>query len=246
MHPSARLASVILLSISLPGLAQAQSIQAQITQAPRVSKVQCLLAERTDLETFSLLINAGLSEAAQDQAAFRYAECQAAGLSRTLAGKPQLAARIVTLRQLYRELAALDGTLAHSMDAGQDASSYTMAIHASNRSVVGVEPTLRTLAALASARAAQTGARSGQSVAASKKVFLERVAALKLWKPGPELAASPTFDARDVQRQIADYERAGLALMAALGNRADASTAAGYRPLASSELIDEVLTSGRE
>ena len=244
---------MVLLSVSLPVLAQAQVNQAQSTQTrltqaqvPQVSKVQCLLAERTDLETFSLLVNFDPSEAGQDQAALRYAECQAAGLSRDLAGTPQLAARIVTLRRLYRELAALDGQLAHSMDVGEDASSDTIAIHASNRSVIGVEPTLRTLAALASAPVAQTGARSGESVAASKKTFLERVAVLKLWKPGPELAASSTFDARYVQRQIADYERVGRALMTALGNRADAATAAGCRPLASSELIDEALASGRK
>ena len=238
MRPSALLALVILLPVSLPVWAQAQ--------ATPVSKVQCLLAERVDLETFALLANFNPSEAGQDQAASSYAECQAAGLNHTLAGTPQLAARIVMLRRLYRELAALDGKLAHSMDVGEDASSYTLALHASNHSVVGVEPTLRTLAALASASAAQTGARSGESVAASKKAFLERVAALKLWKPRPELAASSTFDASYVQRQIADYERVGRALMTALGNRADAATAAGYRPLASSELMDEVLAAGRE
>lgn len=238
MRPSTFLAVLVLVFVPLPGQARGQVVQ--------VSKTQCLLAERLDLETFSLLVNFDPSEAGQDQAASRYAECQAAGLSRDLSGTPQLAARIVMLRRLYRELAALDGKLAHSMDVGEDASSDTIAVHASNRSVVGVEPTLRTLAALASAPASQTGSRSGESVAVSKKVFLERVATLKLWKPGPELAASSTFDARYVQRQIADYERAGRALMAALGNRADAATAAGYRPLASSELMDEVLASRRE
>ena len=197
-------------------------------------KVSCTLAEKLDLDTFTLLGNDDSSEAGQDQAALDLAQCWAAGLTRDLSNMPKLSARINTLRTLYRRLNSDEGQLAYAMMGGG-----TMYTHAIPRSYPGVEETLRTLAALAgNTLGGQVGQRYTLSVTASSRAFAARVAALKTWKPKD----LPDFDRTDYLGILADYQKTGAAIQGLLGGRGDAATAAGYLPLGTSIFLDEILS----
>ena len=154
--------------------------------AAQATEVPCALAEHIDLETYALLRGAGGSEVDQDEAAFQYAECLAAGLKRDLGAMPQLSARLASLRKLYRQLNAADGELASAMMGGG-----TMYTHAIPRSYPTIETTLRTLSALAGSRyGAQTGGRYTASIQESRRAFAARVTLLPDVSAGGRLVAT--------------------------------------------------------
>lgn len=201
--------------------------------AAQATEVPCALAEHIDLETYALLRGGGGSEVDQDEAAFQYAECLAAGLKRDLGAMPQLSTRLAALRKLYRQLNAADSELASAMMGGG-----TMYTHAIPRSYPTIETTLRTLSALAGSRyGAQTGGRYTASIQESRRAFAARVIRLNTWKPD----GSFPFDAANYRATLATYQATGMAIMRLLGSRNDAATAAGYGPLTSSLFLDDIL-----
>jgi hypothetical protein len=208
-------------------------LAAPLTHAQTV-KVDCALAERLDLDTFTLLGNYDSSEAGQDDAAYDLAQCSSAGLTRDLRNMPQLSARIAALRTLYRRLNSDEGELAYAMMGGG-----TLYTHAIPRSYPNVEGTLRTLAALAgNSLGGQVGQRYTLSVAASRRAFSERLAALRTWKPKD----APAFDRTEYLKTLADYQKTGAAIQRLLGGRGDAATAAGHLPLSTTIFVDEILS----
>ena len=195
--------------------------------------VPCTLAEKISLYTFSLQGNYDDSEAGQDAAAYDYSQCLAAGLSRDLLKMPQLSARLVTLRKLYRQLNAADGQLASVMEGGG-----TMYAHGVPRSYPEVETTLRTLAALAGSKyGAATGPQFTASIRGSRQALSARLSLLEGWTPSEK----NSFDPAVYKSALKTYKDTAAAIMKLLGDHNDAATAAGYVPLGGSLFLDDIL-----
>jgi hypothetical protein len=193
----------------------------------------CTLAERLDADTYVLVSGADPSEAGQDWAAVEYARCQAAGLSRDLKTSPQLAARMARLRDLYQTLIGLDGQLASALAGGG-----TLYAHSVPRQYPALEASLKSSATLAGSRfGAQTGRSYGASIHTSQQEFVTTVAALRKLRPDPQYSVDVTL--AGYLKLVGDFEVTGRAVMALLGNRPDAATAAAYRPLGAARQVSE-------
>lgn len=204
-------------------------VHAQTVQVP------CTFAEKIDQASFTLLGNYDESEVGQDTAAYDYSQCLAAGLTRDLGKMPQLSARLVTLRKLYRQLSGADGELASVMEGGG-----TMYAHGVPRSYPEVEATLRTLAALAGSRyGAATGPQFTASLRSSRQALSARLSLLDGWKPSGDYP----FDPAVYKAALRTYRDTAAAIMNLLGDSNNAATAAGYLPLGGSLFLDDILNS---
>lgn len=177
-----------------------------------------------DAASYDRLTITQWSEADQDNASANWAECRAAALRASLAGFPQLRARIATLRGQLREMRALEGQL-----AGIRAGGGTLYAHAIPRSSPPLEDGLASLAALArTPLGGQTGGgRYAQAVREARGNFTTYVATLRAYKPGPD-DTSGLYDPREWAGLVDRYETLGKAVMLTLANRGDAATALGY------------------
>ncbi|WP_407568898.1 hypothetical protein [Deinococcus altitudinis] len=203
--------------------------QAQTAQVP------CTLAEKLSLYSFSLQGNYDDSEAGQDAAAYDYSQCLAAGLTRDLSRMPQLSARLVMLRRLYRQLNAADGQLASVMEGGG-----TMYAHGIPRIYPEVETTLRTLSALEGSKyGAALGPQFTASLRSSRQALSARLSLLDGWKPSGDFP----FDPAVYRSALKTYKDTAAAIMKLLGDTNNAATAAGYLPLGGSVFLDDILNS---
>ncbi|WP_019587051.1 hypothetical protein [Deinococcus apachensis] len=211
---------------SLLPLAALLVLSAARAQTP----ANCPLANAVDATSYDRLTIDLWSEADQDNASYNWAECRAAKLSASLAGMPQLRARIATLRGQFRELRDLESEL-----AGIRAGGGTMYSHAVPRSFAPLEDQLASLAALASGRlGAQTGQQYARTVQEARQNNAEYIKTLRAYKPGADETYG-LYDPKEWARMVNRYETLSKAVMLTLGSRGDAATALGY-----SILVDQV------
>lgn len=196
----------------------------------------CPLANVVDADSYSLLTIEQWSEADQDNASYNWAECRAAKLQASLAGMPQLRARMATLRGQFREMRDLESEL-----AGIRAGGGTLYAHAIPRSFAPLEDQLASLAALArSSLGARTGGQYARTVQDARQNNAEYIRTLRAYKPGPNETYG-LYDPKEWVRMVNRYETLSQAVMFTLGSRGDAATALGY-----SILVNQVFPAKEE
>lgn len=210
MHRFAFTALVLGLSCGLSGaLAQA---------APN-----CTLANATDYGSYAQLTMQYSSEVDQDNAAYNWAQCRAASLDASLAGMPQLRARIAALRKQFREMREIESTL-----AGIRAGGGTMYGHSVPRSFAPLEDQLLSLSNLARSKAgAATGQLYAKVMADAKAQHAAYIKTLRAYKPKPD-EDYVRYDPKEWNGYVSRYEALGKSIMQTLGSRGDAATALGY------------------
>lgn len=190
----------------------------------------CPLANAVDAASYGNLTITQWSEVDQDNASYNWAECRAARLNASLAGMPQLQARIALWRRQIREMRSLEGQL-----AGIRAGGGTLYSHAIPRSFPPLEDGLASLAALAGSRlGAQTGGQYARIIQEARRNNAEYVRTLRAYKPGADETYG-LYDPKEWARLVNRYETLSGAVMLTLGTRGDAATALGY-----SLLVDQL------
>lgn len=217
-------------ALLLPALAALALAPSALAREPLVP---CEIAVKLDYATFaSIQIPdlGGWSEASEDEASGRYADCRAAQLTASLAKSPKLRDRIAKLRALYRRLSSLDSGIGSMMAGGG-----TMYGHAIPRSYVTIEHHLASLAALAQTPYGGLAASGG--AARLKDLDANFAARLKKLR-----AAKPTDTLKMVNASLAewrgtidDYEKTRKAIAAIAGRTPDIATLAVY------EFLDQVM-----